>query len=136
MTLKTGSTRILVVLDTYAYNAYELCRILNGQDPRNFSSCFFTTKEKAFGSHASDRCKWRKRSCQVYSRAVDKILRRLERQGQIHSVVLRWFDGRSKGSGQDPLHTDRFRFYYVRREGLARRLVEDIVKHLLGGEIA
>ena len=127
---------ILALLADYAYNAYEICRILNGQDPRGFKGCFFTTKEKAFGSHASDRCQWRKRACQVYSRAVDKALRSLERRGQVHSIKLRWFDGRNKGSGQGVLHTDLFRFYYVRRGGLARRLITDIQKHLLGGDAA
>ena len=127
---------ILAALADYAYNAYELCRILNGRGPRDFQGCFFTTKEKAYGSHASDRCQWRKRSCQVYSRAVDKALRSLEGRGLTHSIKLRWFDGRKRGCVPGAIHTDLFRFYYVRRSGLARRLTEDIAKHLLGGEAA
>lgn len=54
---------ILQQLAGYSYNAYELCRILNGQDPRDFHGCFFTTREKAFGTQACDRCKWRERAC-------------------------------------------------------------------------
>lgn len=70
----------------------------------------------------------------MYSRAVDKKLRALQKRGRVHSVKIRWFDGRAKGSGRNTLHTDVFRFYYVRRRGLAQRLRDDIAKHLEGSE--
>lgn len=123
---------ILGALGSYAYNAMELCRILNGRGPRDFQGCYY----KFDLNRRGPRCRMKERGCQGRSNAVDQLLRRLQRKGLVHSVKMRWFDGRSKGAASNSLQLDVFRFYFLHRRGLACRLQDDIRKHLLGGEIA
>ena len=119
--------RILDLLEGYAYNAMEVCRILNGRCAREFQGCYY----KFDLTRRGPRCRMKERGCSHRSNSVDQTLRSLQRRGLVHSVKLRWFDGRSKGAARNSLQLDVFRFYYVRREGLATRLMEDISQHLL-----
>ena len=122
--------RILRILEGYSLNTMEVCRLLNGLAPRNFQGCYF----KFDLNRRGPRCRFKERGCCVRSNSVDGTLRSLQRRGLVHSVKLRWFDGRSKGAAKNSLQLDVFRFYYVSRPDLARRLKDDIQAHLEGGE--
>jgi len=119
--------KILELLDGYSYNAMEICRALNGLQPRQFRGCYYDFNLN--GRHP--RCRMRERGCNCRSNAVDQVFRSMEREGQLHSVKLRWFDGRNKGAAGNSLQLDVFRFYYRSKPDLAARLSHDIRVHLL-----
>ena len=73
----------------------------------------------------------KEKGCLVRSDCVDHLLRRLQKRGLVHSIKLRWFDGRDKGRAGNSLQLDVFRFYYLSREDLARKLMDDIKTHVL-----
>jgi len=118
---------VLKLLSDTAYNAMEICRCFNDIGARNFLGCYFTFDVNRRGA----RCRYKERGCKVPSNSVDGLLRRMQKKGLVHSILLRWFDGRSKGAAQNSLQLDLFRFYYVSKKGLANRLMADIQKHLL-----
>lgn len=113
---------IINTVKGYAYNAYEVCRILNGFNPQDFRPCFHNRRE------LSDRCRAKTRRCKTRSRQIDKIMRKLWKEKKLKSIKLRWFDkGRAKNGN---LCTDLFRFYFLEKKGLANRLKTDIKNHL------
>jgi len=117
----------LKVVEGYSYNAMEVCRALNGIDPKKFQGCYYDFGYVCRGSH---RCKHDERGCRFNSNNVDQRLRALQRRGELHSIKIRWFDGRDGGSAANSLQLDNFRFYYRTRKDLARKLHDDIRKHL------
>lgn len=119
--------QILEKFQGYAYNAYEVCRLMNGHPPRDFSKCFYRFASRGRGN----RCRLVRRDCRIRSSSIDASLRSLEKKGVIHSIKLRWFDGR-KHSNSSTICTDNFRIYYHSRSDLASRLIDDINSHLLG----
>ena len=112
---------ILSVIQGYSYNAYEVCRILNGNERLDFVPCFHNRME------LSDRCRKKTRGCNIRSQSVDKDLRSLWKKGLIKSIKLRWFDS---GRAKNGLCTDNFRFYYIEKRHLAARLKDDIERLL------
>ena len=112
---------ILSVVQGYSYNGYEVCRIVNGKDPRDFVPCFHNRLE------LSDRCRFKTRGCKIRSNSVDKTLRTLWKRGILKSIKLRWFDS---GRAKNGLCTDEFRFYYITQRNLAARLKDDIERLL------
>lgn len=118
--------RILNMLKKYGYNTMEICRMLNNIEPRNFKGCYF----KFALDRRGPRCRMKERYCTHGSGSVDQTLRGLEKMGLLHSIKLRWFDGRSKGAARNSLQLDVFRFYYLTKTGLAVRLQDDIQNHL------
>lgn len=120
--LTQRQTAILEVVEGYSYNAYEVCRTLNGFDPDAFRPCFQNRRL------TSDRCNRKTRQCLIGSRSVGRTLTTLVKKGVLHSIKLRWFD---KGRAKNGLCTDHFRFYFTKKEDLALRLIHDINKHLL-----
>jgi len=130
--LTDRQTQILQQLNSYAYNAMEICRILNGRDPKQFEGCYYQ-----FGlARKGPRCRFKERGCEFCSSSVDGSLRHMQKKRRVRSVKMRWFDGRKKGAFKNSLQLDLFRFYYVTKEGLARKLQDDIQKHLLQGVTA
>lgn len=111
----------------WAYNTCEICRILNGIEPRDFKGCFFDFSWET----KSARCKHEARGCQYQSGSVDSSLRNMQKRGFCRSVKMRWFDGRAGGAaGEDSLQMDNFRFYYTSKQGLANKLKADIARVL------
>lgn len=119
--------KVLGLLEGYSFNAMEVCRALNGQDPKAFRGCYY----KFDLNRRGPRCRMKERGCPVRSDCVDHLLRGLQKRGLVQSVKLRWFDGRDKGTPKSSLQLDLFRFYYTSREGLARKLMDDIKTHVL-----
>lgn len=122
-TVRESEEVLLSWLGDMAFNTMELCRILNGIQPEAFEGCY-----PAFSYDTKpDRCLGRCRGCHTHSGAVDKRLRRLQARGLVKSVGIRWFDHRDPGrAGEGSIQLDNFRIYYVSRESLARRLIQDV----------
>lgn len=130
MTTKRKLTKrqqtILSIIQRYSFNAYEVCRILNGRQFRDFQKCFYKFESKGRGN----RCRMKRNGCKIRSNSVDATLRSLWKRGKLKSVVLRWFDGRPTGRNSHGICTDVFRFYYVAKKDLAARLKDDIKRVL------
>lgn len=118
--------KIISILQGYSYNAYEVCRILNGKGFRDFQKCFYKFESKGRGN----RCRIKRNGCKIRSNSVDATLRSLWKRGIIKSISLRWFDGRSTGKNTHGICTDNFRFYYLTKKDLAARLKDDIKRVL------
>jgi hypothetical protein len=93
----------------YAYNSMEVCRLLN------------------------PRCQCKVNGCDFIASTVYSRLRSLQKRGKVRSILLRWFDGRP-GRHPSEIPTDKFRFWFLDRRGLANRLIADIERRLLNGE--
>lgn len=118
--------QIINILQGYSYNAYEVCRILNGKPFRAFQKCFYRFESKCRGN----RCRMKRNHCQIRSNSVDATLRTLWKRKIISSIKLRWFDGRPTGKNAHGICTDVFRFYYITKRSLAARLKDDIKRVL------
>jgi len=114
---------LIEIIRDYAYNSMEVCRIVNGFDWQDRSPCYTHGFGYVTRPH---RCAYKERGCRYWSFKIYNKLRALERRGRIRSVKLRWFDGR-RGRG---LRLDEFRIFFIRRECLAKRLIDDIRAHL------
>ena len=123
---KTVDQRLIDLVNDYTYNAYELCRGLNGQPPRLFRGCHYTARGKPFGKAARTACMKAERRCEVGRSNVRARMEKMRRRGEIKSLLLRWFDPRPTGRYPTGMATDKIRFYYRNRKGLANRLKDDI----------
>lgn len=121
-----SSELILSWLNDMALNTMEICRALNGIEPGYFRGCYkpFSYDKKP------DRCQHKDRCCDISSGAVDQRMRTLEKKGLVHSLKIRWFDGRDPGAAANSIQLDNFRIYYTTRASLSRRLIKDIVTHI------
>ena len=120
--------KVIELLKGFAYNSMEICRALNGIPPRQFLGCYY----KFDINRRGNRCRSKERGCKFCSSSIDSSLRGMQKRGLVRSLLLRWFDGRSAGAAKNSIPTDLFRFYYLSKPDLAKKLMADISKNLLG----
>ena len=116
---------LLEYIKDYAYNGMEICRIINGFDPYDFKGCNYSTKEKPFFSPKGG-CRFEKRGCQFRYSLIYYRLNKLEKEGKIKSLKMKWFDSRDTGA-VDYIPLDLFRYYYIDQSLLATRLCQDVI---------
>jgi len=115
---------ILRAIEGTALNSMEICRIINGIPPDEYSRCFFGQRGK-FVATIPERCRHRENQCDVWSLKVYTTLRGLEKRGVVRSALIRWFDKKQKGR-LSARNLDKFRFWFVDPENLRKRLLSDV----------
>jgi len=102
---------LLRIVEDYAYNGMEICRIVNGFNPFDFKGCNYSTEEKEWFSPKSG-CRFKERGCTFNYSMIYYRLRKMQEKGLINSLKMKWIDDRSTGA-IDHIPTDLFRFYFT-----------------------
>lgn len=131
--IKVWRDQVMTLLESYAFNGMEVCRAVNGYGALNHKGCHYTVKEIPWGG-GKGGCRYRHRGCEMCQKTVLDRLKSMERAGLIHSIKIRWFDSREPGAAGGGYTLDFFRFFYSSKEGLSRKLHQDIEVKIMGVE--